>query len=257
MIRVGTSGWVYAGWRERFYPKAIPQSRWLAYYATRFATVELNATTYRLPKETNIARWCESVPPDFRYTVKLSRLITHRKSLPDRVDTFIANYMARIACFAPDRIAQLLVQFPPSLERDDAHLRAFLDKLPAQHRYVVEFRHRSWLVPEVEAMLRERNMALCIHDYPGFRMGNIVTASDLAYVRLHGASGLYVGSYSKRSLQRWVNRLRELEASAGNVYVYFNNDVDAAAPHDADALQTLLRETSDGKRSPVARLGAP
>lgn len=240
MIRVGTSGWVYSGWRERFYPKGVRQKRWLSYYAGHFNTVELNATTYRLPKEPQVRTWCETVPPDFRYTVKLSRLITHRKTLPARVDEFIANYMARIACFEVEKLAQLLVQFPPSLQRDDAHLQAFLDKLPAHHRYVVEFRHKSWLVPYVEDLLRERRMALCIHDYPGFRMRNVVTSDELAYVRLHGYEGLYVGSYPKRSLQRWAQRIKELASQARDVYVYFNNDVDAAAPFDALRLREIL-----------------
>ncbi|HET9030162.1 MAG TPA: DUF72 domain-containing protein, partial [Candidatus Aquilonibacter sp.] len=66
MIRVGTSGWVYGGWRERFYPKGVPQRRWLDYYAQRFETVELNATTYRLPKPEQVSAWCATVPPDFK-----------------------------------------------------------------------------------------------------------------------------------------------------------------------------------------------
>ncbi len=240
VIRVGTSGWVYGDWRERFYPKGVTQAAWLEHYAKLFDTVELNATAYRLPKEPQIERWCARVPADFVFTVKLSRLITHRKTLPERVDHFIANYMARIACFASGKVAQLLVQFPPYLERDDEHLRAFLDKLPRQYRYVVEFRHRSWLAPGIADLLRERNVALCLHDYPGFAMRDVVTADDLAYVRLHGYGRLYAGSYPRRTLRTWAQRLRRLEAKAGNVFVYFNNDTDAAAPHDAAVLKALL-----------------
>lgn len=243
MIRIGTSGWVYADWRRRFYPGGVPQRDWLAYYAQKFDTVELNATTYRLPKEPQIAKWCETVPADFRYTVKLSRLITHRKSLPPRVDEFIANFMVRARCFDRQKIAQILVQFPAHLQRDDAHLRAFLDKLPHRFRYVVEFRHQSWYVPDVIELLRRRDMATCIHDYPGMRTGDVVTSGALAYVRLHGYEGLYTGSYPKRSLQRWAARIRTLAEQARDVYVYFNNDVRAAAPHDAAVLRTVLNMT--------------
>lgn len=243
MIRIGTSGWVYAGWRERFYPKGLPQRRWLEYYARHFDTVELNATTYRLPKEPQIQVWCESVPKDFLYTIKLSRLITHRKSLPQRVDEFIENYMHRAACFQAGKVAQILVQFPPYLERNDDHLRAFLDKLPPQHRYAVEFRHRSWLVADTEETLRERGMALCIHDYPGFRMHPVVTSAQFAYVRLHGYEGLYVGSYPRRALRRWAERIWTLSEQAADVYVYFNNDADAAAPYDAEQLCELMGVT--------------
>jgi uncharacterized protein YecE (DUF72 family) len=240
MVRVGTSGWVYADWRGRFYPQELPQRRWLEYYAQRFDTVELNATTYRLPKEHQVRAWCETVPALFIYTVKLSRLITHRKTLPARVDEFVENFMHRAACFERGKVAQILVQFPPFLERDDAHLNAFLDKLPADHRYAVEFRHRSWHVPEIETMLRGRGMALVIHDYPGLRIRDVVTTPSFAYVRLHGYEGLYVGSYPRRSLQRWARRIRALSEQAADVFVYFNNDVAAAAPHDARLLRELL-----------------
>lgn len=231
---------MYGDWRGRFYPKGVAQRRWLQFYAERFDTVELNATTYRLPQEHQIDNWCTSVPEGFVYTVKLSRLITHRRTLPERVDEFIANYMARAACFSPERIAQILVQFPPYLERDDAHLIAFLAKLPGRYRYVVEFRHPSWYVPAVERILRERRMASCIHDYPGLRTRDVVTSPDLAYVRLHGYEGLYVGSYPRRSLQYWAKRIRTLSGQARDVFVYFNNDVAAAAPHDALVLRSLL-----------------
>jgi uncharacterized protein YecE (DUF72 family) len=240
MIRIGTSGWVYGDWRGRFYPAGVPQRRWLEFYAQHFDTVELNATTYRLPKEHQVRTWCETVPRDFLYTVKLSRLITHRKTLPPRVDEFVENYMHRAACFERGKVAQILVQFPPFLERNDEHLNAFLDKLPSDHRYVVEFRHKSWHVPEIDALLRARGMALCIHDYPGFHIREVVTSPAFTYVRLHGYEGLYVGSYPRRALQHWARRIRRLAEQAHDVFIYFNNDVAAAAPHDAAALRELL-----------------
>jgi uncharacterized protein YecE (DUF72 family) len=239
MIRIGTSGWVYAAWRERFYPKGVAQRRWLAYYAERFDTVELNATTYRLPRPEQVDAWCAAVPQGFRYTVKLSRLITHRRDLPERLDTFIANYFARAACFAPRKLAQILVQFPPYLERDDRRLDTFLAKLPAEYRYVVEFRHASWFVPAVRELLERRAIAFCIHDYPGLRVPHWTTRADLAYVRFHGYTGLYVGSYPRRALAHRARWIAEL-ALERETYVYFNNDVDAAAPHDATELRRLL-----------------
>lgn len=240
MIRVGTSGWVYGDWRGRFYPAGVAQRRWLAYYAERFDTVELNATTYRLPKTEQVATWCQTVPQSFRYTVKLSRLITHRKALPPRLDEFIFNYMERVACFEPVKLAQLLVQFPPYLERDDRRLEAFLDKLPAHHRYVVEFRNATWFAEPVRQILAERNLAFCIHDYPKLRVPRWTTNASLAYLRLHGYTGLYVGSYPRRSLAHWAKVVRELQQGAQDVYVYFNNDTAAAAPHDALAFRQLF-----------------
>ncbi|MBV8530179.1 MAG: DUF72 domain-containing protein, partial [Candidatus Eremiobacteraeota bacterium] len=207
-VRVGTSGWVYRDWRDRFYPPGLAQPCWLSYYAAHFDTVELNATTYRLPTESQIRRWCDLVPDAFRYTVKLSRLITHRRSMPERLDRFLHNYFQRASCFVPAKLAQVLVQFPPYLARDDTRLESFFDKLPPGYRYVVEFRHESWFAQPVRELLARRNIALCIHDYPGMRVPTWITSDTLAYVRFHGAVGLYVGSYSKRALRRWASRLR-------------------------------------------------
>lgn len=240
MIRIGTSGWVYSDWRTRFYPRGVAQKNWLQFYTGHFDTVELNATTYRLPKEAQVRKWCETVPADFRFTIKLSRLITHRKSVVPRLDDFIFNYMQRIACFERTKLAQILCQFPPYLERDDARLEAFLAKLPAAYRYVIEFRNQSWFVPEVRSILRHHNMAFCIHDYPKLKMDDWVTSPDLAYVRFHGYRALYAGSYPRQRLRAWARRIRALADRAADVYVYFNNDTEAAAIGDAKVLRETL-----------------
>lgn len=64
-FRVGTSGWQYADWRERFYPKKLPKREWLSYYSERFDTVEVNATFYRLPSRDVVERWADTVPDRF------------------------------------------------------------------------------------------------------------------------------------------------------------------------------------------------
>lgn len=242
MVRIGTSGWVYRDWRGRFYPEGIPQRAWLRYYASQFDTVELNATTYRLPAAEQVNAWCEAVPSNFKYTVKLSRLITHRRRLIATVDTFIENYFARTRCFEPAKLGQILVQFPPYLARDDAYLHAFLGKLPSQFRYVVEFRHASWFADEVRTILCGYNVAFCIHDYPRMTVPHWVTTPDLAYMRFHGHSKLYAGSYPLRSLEEAAGTIRELERQAKDVYVYFNNDTRAAAPKNALTLRRCLLE---------------
>ena len=231
---------MYGDWRKRFYPQGVAQRNWLGYYAQHFDTVELNATTYRLPKEEQVARWCDAVPKDFLFTVKLSRLITHRKTLAPRVDEFIFNYMNRVKCFRKEQLAQILCQFPPYLERDDDRLNAFLEKLPAAFRYVVEFRHKSWFVPQTYAILKEHNMAFCIHDYPRMRVQDVVTSNQLAYVRLHGYLMLYAGSYPRRVLRKWRDRILNLAQQARDVFVYFNNDTRAAAIKDAQTLRSML-----------------
>ncbi len=122
-ILIGTSGWTYKDWRGRFYPARLPQREWLRYYTERFPTVELNVTTYRLPKQHDLVRWTD-VPPGFVYTVKLSRLITHRKR-PGEPAAFVENYFRAIAPLVP-HVANVLAQFPPWFARDDDALANFL-----------------------------------------------------------------------------------------------------------------------------------
>jgi uncharacterized protein YecE (DUF72 family) len=235
-VLIGTSGWTYRDWRGRFYPAKLPQSEWLAYYAQRFPTVELNVTTYRLPKEHDLVRW-SAVPPGFVYTVKLSRLITHRKR-PGEPRVFVDNYMARIAPLEP-HLANVLAQFPPFFARDDDALRAFLDVLPPQHRYVIEFRDPSWYDEAVYALLRERRMSLCLHDLRG-SIAPLVVTGPVLYVRLHGPVRAYAGSYRRARLEQWAATIRELSPQADATFVYFNNDQNAYAPRNAQTLRELL-----------------
>ncbi|MBV9438730.1 MAG: DUF72 domain-containing protein [Candidatus Eremiobacteraeota bacterium] len=243
-VRIGTSGWTYGDWRGRFYPPKLPQRDWLAYYAERFPTVELNVTTYRLPKESDLRRWA-GAPPGFDYTVKLSRLITHRKR-PGDPRRFVENFFARIAPLAP-RIGNVLAQFPPTFARDDDALEAFFETLPAGYRFVVEFRHRSWYTEDIYARLRARGFSLCLHDLRG-SVAPLVLTGPVLYIRLHGPVRAYAGSYRRVRLERWAHTIRDLAPQVAATYVYFNNDQRAFAPRNAATLRALLDET-DGDQT--------
>ncbi|MBM4144624.1 MAG: DUF72 domain-containing protein [Lentisphaerae bacterium] len=77
IFRIGTSGWNYRHWRERFYPADLPARRWFEHYAEVFDTVEINNTFYRLPEEATFDHWRQQAPPGFLYAVKASRYLTH------------------------------------------------------------------------------------------------------------------------------------------------------------------------------------
>ena len=234
-ICIGTSGWAYADWRGAFYPRGLAQRNWLAYYATQFLTVELNASTYRLPQRSSIERWLASVPGDFRFAVKLSRLITHRRNLGEP-RAFIDNYFAAIEPLRP-KIATILAQFPPYLARDDARLATFLGFLPPEYRYAFEFRHPSWYVEETYATLRSRGVALCIHDMRGSQTPDVVTA-PFGYVRCHGPVRAFTGSYSRPRLEALKVRLERL--GLDELAIYFNNDRNANAVRNAKTLRELF-----------------
>jgi uncharacterized protein YecE (DUF72 family) len=251
-VFIGTSGWTYGDWKGRFYPERLPQREWLQYYASRFSTVEVNVTTYRLPKPGDLARW-NAVPHGFRYTVKLSRLITHRRR-PGEPRAFVERFFTAVAALVP-RIANVLAQFPPFFQRDDAALSGFLDALPEGHRYVVEFRHPSWYCEAVYERLRSRGVSLCLHDLAG-AIAPLVITGPVLYIRLHGPVRAYAGSYRRVRLERWAQTIASLRGAVDETFVYFNNDERAFAPRNAALLQELVGAALTDARAASLPAGA-
>ncbi len=236
---VGTSGWHYEHWRGRFYPPALPKSRWLAFYAQTFPTVEINASFYRLPTEKALRTWYAQTPPGFTFALKASRLITHYRRLRDVAEA-LATFCAR-ARLLGDKLGPILFQLPPDLTRDDALLAEFLATLPCDLRHAVEFRHPSWFAPPVFALLEHHGAAFCIVSLAGFACPLVATAPFI-YLRFHGSEGPYYGAYGGEALTRWSRQIKDLAADRREVYAYFNNDYLAQAVGDARTLQAGLRQ---------------
>jgi uncharacterized protein YecE (DUF72 family) len=237
-VRIGTSGWVYPHWREVFYPKGLPQSRWLAYYAERFDTVELNSPFYRQPERATFERWRRAVPENFAYAVKLNRFITHMKRLNvDRAT--VARSYDTMAGLGP-KAAVVLVQLPARFHFDaERVVRFFTAVAPRRKRHALEPRDASWLTDDAIAVLRERRVALCIIDAPKWPTRGAVTA-DFVYLRFHGQTRLYGSTYDDAALRAWAERIRAWRDAGLDVFAYFNNDERAYAPRDALRLRELV-----------------
>lgn len=235
---IGTSGWHYEHWRNRFYPEQLAKAKWLEFYAAHFATVELNNSFYRLPSEAAFANWRDSSPANFTFAVKVSRFITHIKRLKnteEAVDKFITR-----AKILDQKLGPLLYQLPPNMHRNDELLESFLSTLPRGMKHVFEFRHQSWLEEKVFDILRKYNMGLCVFDMPSISCPLVATA-DFAYVRFHGSTGLYFSCYSDEELTDWAKRLANLAPDLKALYVYFNNDAEAFAIRNAITLGNYLQ----------------
>ena len=234
---VGTSGWVYQHWRGVLYPQGLPQSKWLDFYAQHFSTVELNNTFYRLPMEQAFRRWHEGSPEGFIYAVKASRFITHIKRLKG-IDEAVDTFVSRVRLLG-EKLGPLLYQLPPNMRRNDQGLDAFLSHLPQGFRHVVELRHQSWLDDAVLALLRKHKVGLCVFDMPDLQCPLVATAG-FAYIRFHGATGLYHSCYSDEELEDWARRIAALGEELDAVYVYFNNDAGGYAVQNARTLAQML-----------------
>jgi uncharacterized protein YecE (DUF72 family) len=245
MIHIGTSGWQYASWKGRFYPKGLPQRAWLEHYAERFPTVEVNNSFYRLPNDTTFDSWRDRAPKDFLYAVKASRYITHirrLKNAKDSVDLFWSRASRLKGTLGP-----VLFQTPPNLQADTGKLREFLSLLPSGMRAAFEFRHGTWLSDEVLELLDGAGAAWVLADRPGWRVPEILTGG-WSYIRFHQGRATHP-CYARSKLRAWADRIARMRAS--DVFVYFNNDELACAPADAEALTDLLEQR--GKQVATAR----
>jgi uncharacterized protein YecE (DUF72 family) len=238
-IWVGTSGWSYDHWEPELYPPGLPARDRLARYAGAFRTAELNSSFYRWPRPSAFGSWRRRLPEGFLLSVKASRGLTHARKLyaPEAWLRRVGEGWHELA----DKRAALLVQLPPSLPRDDARLAYFLRLVPDWVRLTAEFRHPSWHCEEVFALLEQHGAAYCVMSGADLPCVLRVT-TDFAYVRMHGPDHhhLYAGSYSDTDLRWWADRIREWDAVAKDVFVYFNNDGDANAVRNARMLNSLL-----------------
>jgi len=234
--RIGTSGFAYDHWSGVFYPPDVPASRWLEHYVRHFDTVELNNTFYRLPGEKTFDSWRRRAPAGFRYALKLSGYITHRKRLLDVGDP-LGVFLERA-----DRLGELLgpilVQLPPHWHVNAARLDAFLEMCPRRCRWAVEFRDPEWLCPEVFDLLRRHNAALCIHDLIADHPAEVT--ADWVYLRFHGANQPEA-CYTDAALRKAARFVHRRLAEGLDVAAYFNNDVAGHAVANALRLRGYVR----------------
>jgi uncharacterized protein YecE (DUF72 family) len=234
----GTSGWQYRDWRGAFYPPGVPQRRWLEYYAQQFATVENNGTFYRLPARETFASWRERVTADFVMTVKASRYLTHVRRLRDPAQP--VRRLLDAAAGLGDRLGPVLLQLPPDLRADPDLLRECLRQFPPAVRVAVEPRHESWWTDQVRDVLAAGDAALCWADRTGSAVTPLWRTAGWGYLRLHEGDGDPWPGYREGTLSAWAERIAATWADGSDVYVYFNNDQNGAAPRDAARLAAAV-----------------
>lgn len=235
-MHIGCSGWFYWHWRGIFYPDTKRTDGWFKHYTAAFKTVELNAPFYSWPKAATVKNWRRNAPADFRYSVKVNRLITHGKRMvrtKKLVETFyeIEKILAeKPGCF--------LFQFPPSYRYTPSRLTSLTSQLDPQLRSVIEFRHKSWWRPSVYRRLEEAGLIFCSVSAPRLP-DDLVRTSDIVYIRLHGRSRWYRHDYTRDELVEWAQKIAG--SGAREAWIYFDNDRQGFAISNARELIVQCR----------------
>ena len=250
MLWIGTSGWQYAHWKQTFYPAQVAQKEWLAWYAERFRTVELNNSFYHLPQAATFASWRRRTPPDFVFAVKASRFLTHVKRLKDPEEP-IARFMQRAGELG-EKLGPVLIQLPPQMHSDVDRLSRTLSLFPAGVRVAVEFRHPSWFTDGTRNVLERAGAALCWADSPR-RLTPTWKTTEWGFIRFHHGLGDPQPCYPREVLREWSARLAGTWTPDQDVFAFFNNDPRACALRDAVVFAELAQ--SDGMKP--TRVAAP
>ncbi|MEW6618955.1 MAG: DUF72 domain-containing protein [bacterium] len=236
-VFIGTSGWSYNHWEGRFYPSGLPSKERFSFYASKFQTVEVNASFYRLPFEGMIKGWYKRSPVGFQFALKAPRRITHLLKLVDCRE-FLKVFLERIKGLS-EKLGVILYQLPPSLKKDIPRLEAFIAQLPSGFRYAIEFRDNSWVDEATFNLLRKNGIAYCIVSAPKL-ITHLESTTDFVYLRFHGISDWYRYDYSKDELAYFAESIKDFVKQELDVYCYFNNDFDAYAVKNAKELMELV-----------------
>jgi uncharacterized protein YecE (DUF72 family) len=235
-LYIGTSGYSYAFWKNRFYPEKLAVAKQLNYYSSRFNTVELNYTFYRFPSVKALQKATDNVSDDFRFSVKAHKTITHTLRMKNAKEK-ITEFMDIVSEGLNEKLACVLYQLPPSFHFSEERLEDILNNIAHHSGNVIEFRHASWWIPKVYDALRDAGLTFCSVSFPGLPEDNIKT-SPVFYKRMHGVPELFKSSYSKESLEQLAAEI----PNDGTSFVYFNNTMFEAGYSNAEILKDILNQ---------------
>jgi len=256
-ILVGTSGYSYDDWRGAFYPLQLKKGDMLEYYAREFRYTEVNSTYYALPRQQAIAGLAERTPPEFVFTVKAFKSLTHDRQSGVEVDA--GKFRFSLApLIETGKLGAVLLQFPYSFRccQENCSYLARLGKLLEDLPLAAEFRHAGWESEAVWDLLKGLNIAYVAVDEPGLRglVGcSTALTSSFGYVRFHGRNAgrwwqheqayeRYDYLYQEPELDEWVPRIHSLAQGADRIFVTFNNHYKGQAITNARMMQRMLQD---------------
>lgn len=195
----------------------------LSFYGKQFSTVEINHSFYRMPSESVLLNWAESVPEDFRFALKANQKITHIQRLRNCESTLKRFLEVAGVLIEGDHLGPVLVQLPPNFKYDQALLEEFLSLKPTAFQFAFEVRHSSWYTEETYTTLRKNNVALCLAETDKQTPPDLITA-DFTYVRLR------LENYTAKQLAGWRKKFDEWMSQGVDVFAYAKHEDEGKAP---------------------------
>jgi uncharacterized protein YecE (DUF72 family) len=228
-VRIGTSGFGYSEWAGKFFPKGLKPALRLRYYSERFDATEINNTFYRLPKASVLEGWAQETPKVFSFSFKAPGKITHMRRLKGcaaDVELFLSLLPA-----VGRKLGVADFQLPPNFKLDLQRLKAFVLLLPRGGRYAFEFRHPSWFVPEVYAVLEKRGIALALND-ADVEGCPLVPTAKFGYLKLRRVE------YTDAELRAWAKKIARQPWK--EAHVFFKHEERATGPKLAARLREIV-----------------
>jgi uncharacterized protein YecE (DUF72 family) len=263
-IHIGTSAFTAAGWENAFYPAGMKAADYLTYYATKFATVEVDSTFYPTPSVATVNGWARKVPEGFVLAAKVPQIITHEKIL-QHCDDDLKHFLETMDLMG-DKLGPLLFQFGyfnktafKGGKEFLARLEPFLNKLPKGYRFALEIRNKQWLTAEFFDLLRAHKVAYALIDQAWMPLASEIfekfdpITADFTYVRLLGdrkgiekQTKIWDNVIVDRSkeLMSWVNVCQRMTRRGVATYVYVNNHYAGFAPATVEQFQKLWKAST-------------
>ena len=243
-ILLGTSGWSYKEWEGPLYRKG--EKNKLKAYSRIFQTVEIDSTWYRYPSKGAVRGWARYSPPNFIFTAKLPKLITHEKKLglQDDVENDLHAFLEIMQeLLSNEKLGCILIQLPPSYRYNPDSLEAFFKLLPSHFKFAVEFRSPTWMREETWKLLKKYSVAYTNVDEPLLPPEVHITA-DFAYFRWHGhgEKPWFNYLYKEEELEPWIPKVLEASEQVKKTYGYFNNHFHGYAPENCLSLIERILE---------------
>ncbi len=235
---IGCSGFHYKEWKEVFYPKGIPQTKWFEYYSKHFNTIELNVTFYRFPTSASLQSWYKRSPLEFKFSVKGPRLISHYKMFND-CERLLGDFYASIYEGLGDKLGCVLFQLPASIKYSDEMLERIVSNLNPSFDNVMEFRDSSWWNKKVYNALKKHKISFCGISHPKLQ-DDVVKNNSILYYRFHGVPVLYKSEYKKEFIKEITDEIK-ISGRFKEAFIYFNNTWGTSALANARQMQEFIK----------------